>query len=77
MAPERLYSPEEVAEYLQITKQTVMDHIRDRKIRARKIGRFWRISESDLQTYIDAYVNQSTMIELEGHPPIAIGEEDE
>jgi excisionase family DNA binding protein len=73
MAPERLYAPEEVAEYLQITKQTVMTHIRSRKLRARKVGRFWRVAESDLQAYIDTYVNQTTMITLgEGLPAIPL-----
>jgi excisionase family DNA binding protein len=58
MAPERLYSPEEVAEYLQVHRETVMENLRSARLRGRKVGRLWRISESDLQAYIDAYTNQ-------------------
>jgi excisionase family DNA binding protein len=76
MAAERLYNPTEIAEYLQVHRETVMEHLRSGKLRGRKVGRLWRISESDLQTFIDAYINQPDTITMEGLPPITIEEED-
>jgi excisionase family DNA binding protein len=76
MAPERLYDPAQVAEYLQLHRETVMDHLRSGKLRGRKVGKVWRVTESDLQAFIDAHINQSDMIRLGDFPPIPIEEED-
>jgi excisionase family DNA binding protein len=52
---ERLYSPEEVAEYLNVHVQTVRTWIRSGRLRARRLAgqRSLRISESDLQTVLE------------------------
>jgi excisionase family DNA binding protein len=59
---EPLYTPDQVAAYLQITKQTVMGHIRDGQLRARKVGRFWRVTESDLQDYLGGDIDLRTIL---------------
>ena len=51
---ERLYSVEEAAEAMGISPLTLGDWLRAGKIVGTKIGRKWRITESDLQAFIDA-----------------------
>ena len=51
---EKLYSVEEAADTLGISPLTLGDWLRGGKIVGTKIGRKWRITESDLQAFIDA-----------------------
>ncbi|MGV8122267.1 MAG: helix-turn-helix domain-containing protein [Candidatus Xenobiia bacterium LiM19] len=51
---EKLYTPEEVAEYLHFERKTVMDYLRAKKIKGIKVGREWRVKESALQAFIDS-----------------------
>ncbi len=48
MGAERLYSQDEAAELLQISRLTLGKWLRDGRIRGVKIGRLWRIPESAL-----------------------------
>jgi len=48
---ERVYTLEEIAKELQLNIQTVTKYVRQGKIRGTKIGRIWRVSESDLQAF--------------------------
>lgn len=50
---EKMYTPEEVAEHLHLKVKTVLDFLRAGKLPGVKIGKNWRIPDSDLQTYID------------------------
>lgn len=50
----REYTPQEVAEILRVDQMTVIRRLKAGKIRARKEGRFWRISEDDLNNYINS-----------------------
>jgi excisionase family DNA binding protein len=51
---ERLYSVEDAAAALGISPLTLGDWLRAGKIVGTKIGRKWRITESDLQAFIVA-----------------------
>ena len=51
---DRLYSVAEAADTLGISPLTLGDWLRAGKIIGTKIGRKWRITESDLQAFIDA-----------------------
>lgn len=51
-AKEQLMTPDEVAERLSISAHTVRGYIRTGRIRAIKVGRLWRVRESDLQEYM-------------------------
>jgi excisionase family DNA binding protein len=53
---EKLLTPEEVAERLRISRWTVMDYLREGRIKGRKIGRLWRITEEDLQAFVEGQV---------------------
>ena len=46
---EKLYTPEEVAEHLKVSRETIYIWLRSGKLRAAKIGHFWRIAESELR----------------------------
>lgn len=47
------YTPRQVAEILGVHYMTVMRRLQAGKIRARREGPEWRISEDDLQAYIE------------------------
>lgn len=42
------YTPEEVAIKLKVSRRTIYNWIQEGKLKAVKIGHFWRISESEL-----------------------------
>jgi len=48
---QKLYSVEEIARFLDLHPKTVRRFIREGKIKARKIGRAWRIQQDDLREY--------------------------
>ena len=45
---EKLYTPEEVAVNLKVSRKTIYNWIQEGRLKAIKIGHFWRISESEL-----------------------------
>jgi putative molybdopterin biosynthesis protein len=59
MSEQRLLTPEQVAERLQISRWTVMDALRAGRLKGRKIGKFWRIEELDLEAFIQGTVAAS------------------
>ncbi len=50
---EKFYTPQEVADTLQINYRTVLDLIRFREIPAYQIGKQFRIAESEFNTYLN------------------------
>ena len=50
---ERLFSVEEVAERLGMSKWTITDWLKAGRLKGSKIGKFWRVQERDLQAFID------------------------
>lgn len=53
---ERLYTVDEAAEALRLTPQVIRQLLRERRLRAAKIGRMWRIKESDLNAFFEENV---------------------
>lgn len=47
-----LYTLEEVAEILKLTRRTLYTYIKEGKLQAVKIGKYWRVSEADLKEFI-------------------------
>ena len=45
---------DETAEYLRVSNQTVYNMIRDKRIKAYKIGREWRFLRTDIMAYLDS-----------------------
>lgn len=52
MAAIKVYTLEEVADILQLTRRTLYSYIKDGKLKAVKIGKYWRVSEQTLQQFI-------------------------
>lgn len=53
MAAIRVYTLDEVAEVLKITRRTLYTYVKEGKLKAVKIGREWRVSENALQAFIE------------------------
>ena len=51
---EKLLTPAQVAELLQITERTVYEWIRGRKLTALKLGRLWRIRLENLEAFLES-----------------------
>ena len=52
MRDEILYTPEEIAQKLKLSKYTIYEMIKRGEISAHRIGRSLRITETQLQTYL-------------------------
>ena len=52
MREKSMWSLEDVAKYLEVSNQTVYNMIRDKRIKAYKIGREWRFHSIDVQKYV-------------------------
>lgn len=51
---EKYYSPDQVAEFLNISAFTVRRWLKEGKLEAVKIERQWRVSETTLQEFLDS-----------------------
>ncbi|MBN2504989.1 MAG: helix-turn-helix domain-containing protein [Bacilli bacterium] len=49
----KLYTVDEIASILKVTKRTLYNYIKSGVLKAVKIGKYWRIKHSDLQDFID------------------------
>lgn len=49
----KLYTLDEVAELVNITRRTLYKHIEEGKLKATKVGGRWRVSDSNLRKYIN------------------------
>ncbi len=47
-----IYTPEEMAEKLKITRRTVYRWIEKGELKAFKAGKLWRITEEDLEEFL-------------------------
>ena len=53
MFPAKLLTTEQVADLLQVHPFTVLKYIKDKKLKALKLGRVWRIRESDVEIFLE------------------------
>lgn len=54
-----LLTVHEVAELLKVRESTVRSWINDNQLRAIKFGRDWRVSQRDLESYLNAHANRA------------------
>jgi len=54
---EKIYTTLEAMEYLKISYSTIGRYIKSGKLKTRKLGRHYRIAESDLQAFYNKQVN--------------------
>jgi len=50
----KLYSMQEVAKLLKVTEKTIQTYIKNERLKAQKIGRTWKITESNFRKFISA-----------------------
>jgi excisionase family DNA binding protein len=53
MHDDNILTADEAALYLKISKATLLNHIRERKIKAKKVGRSWRILQSEIYRFLN------------------------
>jgi excisionase family DNA binding protein len=58
VADESLLTPQQVAERLQVQVQTVVRWLRSGQLKGAKFGRIWRVTEEDLQAFIQEHRQQ-------------------
>jgi excisionase family DNA binding protein len=52
MKEDVVFTTDEAIRYLKISKPTLLKHIRERKIKAVKVGREWRLLQSELYRFL-------------------------
>ena len=52
MRVDKVFTTDEAAQYLKISKSTFLSHIHQKKIRAIKVGRSWRVLQSELYRFL-------------------------
>jgi excisionase family DNA binding protein len=52
MKEDAVFTTDEATQYLKISKPTLLKHIRERKIKAVKVGREWRFLQSELYQFL-------------------------
>ena len=57
MNDKKLLTPLDVADRLQVHERTVTRWLRNNHLRGFKIGKEWRISPNDLQTFLETSAN--------------------
>ncbi len=58
MAQQILLTPSDVAKRLKMNERTVTQWLRNGYLRGFKIGKEWRVSETDLEAFIEASANK-------------------
>ena len=47
------YTLEEVEDILKVTRRTIYNYIKNGDLKAVKMGKYWRVSETNLQDFIE------------------------
>lgn len=48
----KLYTLQEVADVLRVTRQTIYNYVTAKRLKASKIGKEYRVTEEDLQDFL-------------------------
>ena len=48
----KLYTLQEVADYLKVSRQTIYNYVTAKRLKASKIGKEYRVTEKDLQDFL-------------------------
>lgn len=51
-AQDKLYTLQEVADYLKVSRQTIYNYVTAKRLKASKIGKEYRVTEKDLQNFL-------------------------
>ena len=50
----KVYTLEELVEVLQVTRRTLYNYIKEGKLKAAKMGKYWRVTEKQLEEFLKA-----------------------
>ncbi len=62
MSEDKLLTPPQVAKHLQVNERTVTQWLRQGHLRGFKIGKEWRVSERDLDNFLEQSANIPVVI---------------
>lgn len=48
----KVYTLNEVSEILKVTRRTLYNYVREGKLQAVKVGKYWRVTDSNLRSFI-------------------------
>lgn len=48
----KVYTLEEIAELLHITRRTLYTYVKTGKLKAVKVGKYWRVTEKNLDAFL-------------------------
>lgn len=60
MADMKIYTIDEVCSMLNVTRRTMYNYIKDGKIQAFKMGKYWRITNESLYEFTHTNTNHDT-----------------
>lgn len=49
----KVYTLEEIAELLHITRRTLYTYVKEGKLKAVKVGKYWRVTEKNLEEFLN------------------------
>lgn len=49
----KIYTLEEIAELLHITRRTLYTYVKEGKLKAVKVGKYWRVTEKNFQEFLE------------------------
>ena len=49
----KVYTVEEIAELMKVTKRTVYSYIKRGELKAKKIGKYYRVTEANLKEFLE------------------------
>ena len=52
MADIKVYTLDEVADIMKVTKRTLYNYVKEGKLPAVKMGKYWRVSQESLQAFM-------------------------
>lgn len=55
---DKLFTPQQVADYLQVDFRTVYGLLRSGKLKGVKVGRVWRVRPEDVESYLRQNIKQ-------------------
>ena len=59
---DRILTPEQAGEMLQLHPFTILNYIKEGKLRGAKLGRVYRIRESDIEKFLEDQMLQPTWL---------------
>lgn len=48
----KVYTLEEIAEILKVTRRTLYTYVKEGKLKAVKFGKYWRVTEKNLEEFL-------------------------